>query len=75
MSYRDSKVFLRCMQGYHSWLGRQDPNPNVLVGGPDLKDEFGDRRTNFAQTEACTYNTASLVGVFAKLNAIEEAGF
>ncbi|XP_057790995.1 endoglucanase 11-like [Salvia miltiorrhiza] len=78
VSYRDSKVFVGCMQGYHSWLGRQAPNPNVLVGalvgGPDLNDEFRDRRTNFAQTEACTYNTASLVGVFAKLNALHEAG-
>lgn len=76
MSYKDSKVFVGCMQGYHSWLGRQASNPNVLVGalvgGPDLNDEFRDRRTNFAQTEACTYNTASLVGIFAKLNAIEK---
>ncbi|KAH6764391.1 glycosyl hydrolase 9B8 [Perilla frutescens var. hirtella] len=76
IAYRDSKVFVGCMQGYHSWLGRQASNPNVLVGalvgGPDLKDGFRDRRTNFAQLEACTYNTASLVGVFAKFNALEK---
>ncbi|XP_047965133.1 endoglucanase 11-like [Salvia hispanica] len=72
VSYRDSKVFVGCMQGYYSWLLREAPNPNVLVGalvgGPDLYDQFRDSRFNFAQTEACTYNTASLVGVLAKLN-------
>ncbi|KAI3466469.1 hypothetical protein Pfo_023132 [Paulownia fortunei] len=75
-SYRDCKVFVGCMQGYHSWFGRHAPNPNVLVGslvgGPDRNDEFRDRRDNFAQTEACTYNTAPLVGVFAKLHALEK---
>lgn len=74
--YRESKVFVGCTQGYDHWHGRQDPNPNVLVGalvgGPDSKDEFVDRRGNFVQTEACTYNTAPLVGVFAKLNALEK---
>ncbi|KAL0302009.1 UNVERIFIED_CONTAM: Endoglucanase 11 [Sesamum radiatum] len=73
-SYRDCKVFLGCMQGYHTWFVRHAPNPNVLVGalvgGPDLNDEFRDRRDNFAQTEACTYNTAPLVGVFAKLHEL-----
>lgn len=72
--YRDSKVFVGCTQGYDHWYGRQDPNPNVVVGavvgGPDSNDEFRDRRGNFMQTEACTYNTAPLVGVFAKLNAL-----
>lgn len=76
ISYTESKFFVGCMQGYHSWLGRQAPNPNVLVGalvgGPDLEDKFRDRRTNFAQTEACTYNTASLVGIFARLNALQK---
>lgn len=73
-SYRDSKVFVGCTQGYDHWYGRQHPNPNVLVGavvgGPNEKDEFNDRRGNYVQTEACTYNTAPLVGVFARLNAI-----
>ncbi|PIN17825.1 Cellulase [Handroanthus impetiginosus] len=75
-SYRESKVFVGCTQGYDYWYGRKDPNPNVLVGalvgGPNSKDEFTDRRGNFVQTEACTYNTAPLVGVFAKLNALEK---
>ncbi|KAG8386092.1 hypothetical protein BUALT_Bualt03G0113000 [Buddleja alternifolia] len=74
-SYRDSKVFVGCTQGYDNWYGRKDPNPNVLVGaligGPDHKDEFVDRRGNFVQTEACTYNTAPLVGTFAKLHSLE----
>ncbi|KAK4439764.1 Endoglucanase 11 [Sesamum alatum] len=74
--YRDSKVFVGCTQGYDHWHGRNNPNPNVLVGalvgGPDSNDEFADRRGNFVQTEACTYNTAPLVGVFAKLNALEK---
>ncbi|KAJ6343361.1 hypothetical protein OIU76_005161 [Salix suchowensis] len=52
------------------------PNPNVLVGalvgGPDCQDNFTDLRSNYMQTEACTYNTAPLVGVFAKLLQMED---
>ncbi|XP_047975135.1 endoglucanase 11 [Salvia hispanica] len=73
-SYRDTKTFVGCTQGYDHWYGRRSPNPNVVVGavvgGPDSKDEFADRRGNFMQTEACTYNTAPLVGVFARLNSM-----
>lgn len=76
--YKDSKVFVGCTQGYDYWYGRKGPNLNVLVGalvgGPNSKDEFEDRRGNFAQTEACTYNTAPLIGVFAKLHSLEEEG-
>ncbi|KAK4491746.1 hypothetical protein RD792_002521 [Penstemon davidsonii] len=72
--FKESKVFVGCTQGYDNWHGRQDPNPNVLVGalvgGPDSKDGFIDSRENFAQTEACTYNTAPLVGVFAKFHSL-----
>ncbi|KAK6132846.1 hypothetical protein DH2020_033409 [Rehmannia glutinosa] len=75
-SYKECKAFIGCMQGYHGWFGRHAPNPNVLVGalvgGPGSKDEFRDRRENFAQTEACTYNTAPLVGVFAKFHSLEK---
>lgn len=71
VSYSQSKAFIGCTQGYDYWYGRQEPNPNVvigaLVGGPDRFDRFRDDRGNFMQTEACTYNTAPLVGVFAKL--------
>ncbi|KAL6562141.1 hypothetical protein OROGR_003148 [Orobanche gracilis] len=75
VSYKDSNEYLGCMQGYHGWFVRHAPNPNMvvgaLVGGPDLNDSFRDARDNFAQTEACTYNTAPLVGVFAKFHALE----
>ncbi|XP_068668015.1 endoglucanase 7-like [Aristolochia californica] len=72
VSYKANKGFIGCTQGYDNWYGRQQPNPNVvvgaLVGGPDSDDNFRDERGNYIQTEACTYNTAPLVGVFAKLN-------
>ncbi|KAG4382159.1 hypothetical protein GLYMA_14G019900v4 [Glycine max] len=71
-SYGENKGFIGCTQGYDNWYGRVEPNPNVLigalVGGPDIKDQFKDERRNYVQTEACTYNTAALVGVFARLH-------
>ncbi|KAI9115606.1 hypothetical protein K1719_013275 [Acacia pycnantha] len=76
-SYKENKGFIGCMQGYDNWYGRHDPNPNVLigalVGGPNSTDGFRDERGNYVQTEACTYNTAALVGVFARLH--EEEAF
>nr|QCQ73708.1 endo-(1,4)-beta-D-glucanase [Litchi chinensis] len=76
VSYRENKGFIGCTQGYDNWFNREDPNPNVivgaLVGGPDRVDNFMDQRDNYMQTEACTYNTAPLVGVFAKLWQLEE---
>ncbi|KAL5794156.1 hypothetical protein ACOSP7_002750 [Xanthoceras sorbifolium] len=76
VSYRENKGFIGCTQGYDNWFSREDPNPNVivgaLVGGPDCRDNFMDQRDNYMQTEACTYNTAPLVGVFAKLLQLEE---
>ncbi|KAJ6973319.1 endoglucanase 11-like [Populus alba x Populus x berolinensis] len=75
VSYRENKGFIGCTQGYDNWYGREEPNPNVLVGalvgGPDYQDNFTDQRSNYMQTEACTYNTAPLVGVFAKLLQME----
>ncbi|KAK7276876.1 hypothetical protein RIF29_18022 [Crotalaria pallida] len=71
-SYRGNEGFIGCTQGYDNWYGLHDPNPNILVGalvgGPDSMDRFKDERRNYIQTEACTYNTAALVGVFAKLH-------
>ncbi|KAL6196270.1 hypothetical protein ACLB2K_031885 [Fragaria x ananassa] len=65
-SYKRNKGFIGCTQGYDNWYGRKDPNPNVvvgaLVGGPDGDDGFRDERWNYMQTEACTYNIATLVG-------------
>lgn len=70
VSYRENKGFIGCTQGYDNWYNIQEPNPNILVGalvgGPDNQDNFEDQRKNYMQTEACTYNTAPLVGVFAK---------
>ncbi|KAH0453716.1 hypothetical protein IEQ34_018040 [Dendrobium chrysotoxum] len=64
--------FVGCTEGYHRWFGRNRSNPQVVVGavvgGPDSADGFRDVRSNFMQTEACTYNTAPMVGVFARLN-------
>nr|GMC85663.1 endoglucanase 11 [Ipomoea batatas] len=72
VSFRENQGFIGCTQGYDNWYGRNAPNPNVLygalVGGPGRLDNFEDRRGNYMQTEACTYNTAPLVGVFAKLH-------
>ncbi|KAH9652031.1 Endoglucanase 11 [Citrus sinensis] len=78
VSYKQDQGFIGCTQGYDDWFKRLDPNPNVvvgaLVGGPDEKDQFRDERSNFVQTEACTYNTATLVGVFAKLRRLYSLG-
>ncbi|KDP39180.1 hypothetical protein JCGZ_00937 [Jatropha curcas] len=78
-SYKEYKGFVGCTQGYDIGYNSQDPNPNVLVGaivgGPDKNDEFRDERGNYVQTEACTYNTACLVGVFAKLHKGNLVGF
>ncbi|XP_010536683.1 PREDICTED: endoglucanase 11-like [Tarenaya hassleriana] len=74
-SYRDEKGFIGCVDGYHRWFHSKDPNPNIIigaiVGGPDKNDDFEDRRDNFRQTEACTYNTAAFVGVLARLHGLE----
>ncbi|XP_057472646.1 endoglucanase 11-like [Actinidia eriantha] len=76
VSYRENKGFIGCTQGYDNWYSQDVPNPNVvvgaLVGGPDYQDNFRDERGNFMQTEACTYNTAPLVGVLARLNQLHE---
>ncbi|KAK3021751.1 hypothetical protein RJ639_045694 [Escallonia herrerae] len=77
VSFREDKGFIGCTQGYDNWYGGTRPNPNVLVGalvgGPDCQDNFNDQRGNYMQTEACTYNTAPLVGVFAKLNYLDKS--
>ncbi|WOL06654.1 endoglucanase 7-like [Canna indica] len=77
VSYKRSKGFIGCMQGYYDWYGRREANPNVvvgaIVGGPDGLDRFRDQRGNYMQTEACTYNTAPMVGVFAKLHRLSSS--
>jgi hypothetical protein len=70
--YKHSKEFIGCTQGFDHWFGRRSSNPNALVGaivgGPDRRDRFRDNRDNYMQAEACTYNTAPMVGMFAKLH-------
>ncbi|KAK5846497.1 hypothetical protein PVK06_002787 [Gossypium arboreum] len=45
------------------------PNPNLLtgaiIGGPDMKDQFPDNRTNAGESEPTTYINAPLVGILA----------
>jgi Glycosyl hydrolase family 9 len=76
VSYKESNGFIGCTQGFDDWFGHNRENPNVLVGaivgGPNCEDRFRDDRGNYMQTEACTYNTAPMVGVFAKLNKLEQ---
>ncbi|KAK9133217.1 hypothetical protein Scep_012745 [Stephania cephalantha] len=77
VSYRENKGFIGCTQGYDNWYGRKDPNPNdlvgALVGGPNCQDNFRDERGNYMQTEACTYNTAPLVGVLSKFYVLSSS--
>nr|CAB3470187.1 unnamed protein product [Digitaria exilis] len=72
--YKHSKEFIGCAQGFDDWFVRKGANPNVvvgaIVGGPDRRDRFRDHRENYMQTEACTYNTAPMVGMFAMLNRL-----
>ncbi|KAK2431709.1 endoglucanase [Trifolium repens] len=74
-SYKRNMGFIGCTQGFDNWYESPKANPNILigalVGGPDNKDQFSDERRNYEQLEACTYNTAALVGVFARLNSLE----
>ncbi|XP_042441309.1 endoglucanase 5-like [Zingiber officinale] len=74
VAYKEDKAFIGCAQGYDEWYGRRGQNPNVIVGaivgGPDKMDAFSDERGNYMQTEACTYNTAPMVGVFARLTPL-----
>ncbi|XP_066351482.1 endoglucanase 21-like [Miscanthus floridulus] len=73
VSHHADGRFIGCVQGYDHWFRRAGSNPNVvvgaIVGGPDHRDRFSDRRSNYMQTEACTYNTAPMVGVFAHLHS------
>jgi hypothetical protein len=73
VSHRADGWFIGCVQGYDHWYRRPGANPIVvigaIVGGPDHCDRFMDRRANYEQTEACTYNTAPMVGVFVHLHS------
>uniref|UniRef100_A0A0E0QR10 Endoglucanase n=1 Tax=Oryza rufipogon TaxID=4529 RepID=A0A0E0QR10_ORYRU len=77
VSHKEDGRFIGCVQGFDDWFGRGRANPNVLagaiVGGPSRRDEFRDDRANYMQTEACTYNTAPMVAVFARLHRLTTA--
>ncbi|KAF7058800.1 hypothetical protein CFC21_065785 [Triticum aestivum] len=77
VSHKANNRFIGCMQGFDHWYASKRPNPNVLtgaiVGGPNCRDEFRDDRANYVQTEACTYNTAPMVAVFARLHNLSAA--
>ncbi|CAN6237152.1 unnamed protein product [Urochloa humidicola] len=74
-SYSHDRDFIGCLQGFDSWYSARAENPHDLVGavvgGPNADDVFTDQRGKYMQTEACTYNTAPLVGVFSKLMQID----
>ncbi|KAM7491607.1 hypothetical protein LguiA_034528 [Lonicera macranthoides] len=76
VSYRKHNRSIECTEGYEKWFKNKGPNPNVivgaLVGGPDKMDQFRDERGHYRQTEACTYNTAPLVGILAKFYGMQE---
>jgi hypothetical protein len=74
-SYRHDRDFIGCLQGFDSWYSARQENPHDLVGavvgGPNGEDVFNDHRGAYMQTEACTYNTAPMVGVFSRLMQLE----
>nr|CAB3445607.1 unnamed protein product [Digitaria exilis] len=77
-SIRHDRDFIGCLQGFDSWYSARRRNPHDLVGavvgGPNGEDVFTDHRGKYMQTEACTYNTAPMVGVFSKLMMLEGQG-
>ncbi|XP_074587949.1 endoglucanase 6-like isoform X3 [Curcuma longa] len=72
VSIKVNPATVSCREGYDTWFGRKQSNPNVLVGaivgGPDAYDNFVDERYNYDQTEPTTYNNAPMVGVLARLH-------
>uniref|UniRef100_A0ACD5Z8N9 Uncharacterized protein n=1 Tax=Avena sativa TaxID=4498 RepID=A0ACD5Z8N9_AVESA len=74
-SVKQQKGFIGCAQGFDDWYSAGGDNPHDLVGavvgGPDGEDRFKDRRGAYMHTEACTYNTAPMVGVFSKFLEIQ----
>ncbi|CAK9198641.1 unnamed protein product [Sphagnum troendelagicum] len=73
ISIKQDPQLVSCNDGFSTYYYSTNSNPNVhngaLVGGPDQNDTFQDSRGNYAMTEPATYNTAPLVGVFARLAA------
>jgi endoglucanase len=65
-------VPVSCQEGFARYYYVQTSNPHVILGaitgGPDANDNYNDQRDEYGQSEPCTYNTAPVVGVFARLN-------
>ena len=65
------KEDVNCGMSFVYWYNVDTPNPNELtgaiLGGPDRKDQFIDKRTNSSYTEPCTYVNSCAIGVLAKL--------
>ncbi|KAG0610602.1 hypothetical protein M758_7G078000 [Ceratodon purpureus] len=61
-----------CKEGFERFYYVQSSNPHVIegaiTGGPDANDNYNDQRDEYAMAEPCTYNTAPMVGVFARLS-------
>ncbi|EFJ38621.1 hypothetical protein SELMODRAFT_75214 [Selaginella moellendorffii] len=60
------------------WRDSKQPNPNViegaLVGGPDPKDRFQDKRGNYNFTEPTIAGNAGLVAALIALSGKDDAG-
>ncbi|PIA34507.1 hypothetical protein AQUCO_03700053v1 [Aquilegia coerulea] len=72
-SIKSSAPPVGCKEGFE-WFNKIDKDPNVvegaLVGGADQNDGYNDARSNYAQAEAATANSAPLVGLLAKIASI-----
>ncbi|KAL6215232.1 hypothetical protein ACLB2K_014663 [Fragaria x ananassa] len=62
---------VNCPMSFVYWYNKDVPNPNELtgaiLGGPDINDQFHDKRWESVFTEPCTYVNSQAVGVLAKL--------
>ncbi|KAJ4909496.1 Endoglucanase 9 [Raphanus sativus] len=63
-----SQAHPNCTEG-NQFLYTPNPNPNILtgaiVGGPDEKDEYLDKRDDYIHSEPATYINAPFVGTLA----------
>ncbi|KAL3619185.1 Endoglucanase [Castilleja foliolosa] len=78
VSYKVDPTFVSCRGGYGTLFNRKASDPNLLagaiVGGPDVYNNFVDRRDNYEQTKPTTYNNALLIGVLTRLN-VGQSGY
>ncbi|KAL4269864.1 hypothetical protein GQ457_01G006570 [Hibiscus cannabinus] len=76
MQYVSNAAFLLIVYSDHLRVSYQrlrcDLGEDQLSHIIHRMDGFSDDGRDFMQTEACTYNTASLIGVLAKLHGLED---